>query len=534
MKKRIIKAVKISLLSFAALIVIGVGTFITLMFISKQPASMNMGAMDSMNRGAMDSMAMSHTMPAAGAMNEQEVSLTSLTEKPSDAPVKTYDLEAVEKKIDTGSGKTVDAWTYNGAIPGPEIHVQQGDRVVVHLHNRLPEGVTIHWHGVDLPNANDGVAGLTQDAVPPGGDYTYDFVVNKPGIYWYHSHQFSDMETTKGLYGVLIVDPKQPAAHYDRDYTAVLHDWNANNSNIIDTINGTSDGEHFDAKPGDLVRLSIVNTASTTHFMTLVGAPFKVIAIDAGDIHGPTELNGSLLPIAASQRFDLEFTMPASGPVKLVNADQTGFVGNFFTKLLGFTAPSAAVANQMLTATFGNGDIQPDIQTLQQQPMFDFMSYGSPADEADSLTLDSKFNRQYEMNLGNAMGFFNGKLTMTFKINKETFPNVPSYMVKEGDLVKIHIVNDSDIPHPMHLHGHAFKVLAKNGVALTHSPIYLNTLDIGEHTTYDIGFIANNPGLWMIHCHNLVHAASGMDMMLNYEGVTTPFTVGNQSGNHPD
>lgn len=268
--------------------------------------------------------------------------------------------------------------------------------------------------------------------------------------------------------------------------------------------------------------------------MTLIGAPFKVIAIDAHDINEPTALNAAILPVAASQRYDLEFKMPEQGAVKLVNTDQTGFKGNFFTKLLGLSVPSADAAHQMFRAFFGNGDIQTDINPLQNNPLFDFTTYGSPTNEKSTLILDTQFDRQFNMELGNSLGFFNGGFTMRFQINKNTFPDIPTYEVKTGDLVKIHIVNNSDIPHPMHLHGHSMKILTKNGVPLSGSPIYLSTLLVSKHESYDIAFIADNPGLWMIHCHNLDHAANGMDMMLNYEGVTTPYSVGKKSGNHPD
>jgi len=107
-------------------------------------------------------------------------------------------------------------------------------------------------------------------------------------------------------------------------------------------------------------------------------------------------------------------------------------------------------------------------------------------------------------------------------------------MVKYGQLVEIHLVNQSDLYHPIHLHGHIFTVLEKNGKPLTGSPVRLDTILVQPHTTYDIAFVANNPGIWMIHCHNFLHANWGMDMMLAYDGYSTPYTTGTQSGNFPD
>ena len=110
-----------------------------------------------------------------------------------------------------------DAWTYNGTSPGPTLRVRQGDLVVVHLVNHLSVGVTIHWHGVAVPNSADGVAGVTQDAVKPGQSYTYRFLAKDPGTYWYHSHQESFEETGNGLYGMLVVEPARPVVHDDVD-----------------------------------------------------------------------------------------------------------------------------------------------------------------------------------------------------------------------------------------------------------------------------------------------------------------------------
>lgn len=217
--------------------------------------------------------------------------------------------------------------------------------------------------------------------------------------------------------------------------------------------------------------------------------------------------------------------MPESGTVQIVNVDTPGFQGNFFTKLLGLKTLSAEAENQMLTATIGKPAAQADFAILRSNPVFDFTTYGTPEQTQDHLSIDTTFDHQYEMKLGNSLGFFNGGFTMRFKINEATFPNIPSYSVKEGD--------HTDIPHPMHLHGHFFRVLSKNGVPLYGSPVYRSTLLVGKQETYDIAFSADNPGLWMLHCHNLGHAANGMDMMITYEGVT-PYAVGKKTGNHPD
>jgi FtsP/CotA-like multicopper oxidase with cupredoxin domain len=122
-------------------------------------------------------------------------------------------LTAQPAHLSSGPNLGVDAWTFNGTSPGPTLQVHQGDLVVVHLINHLSVGVTIHWHGVAVPNSADGVAGVTQDAVKPGQSYTYRFLTKDAGTYWYHSHQESMAETDKGLFGILVVEPAMPVTY---------------------------------------------------------------------------------------------------------------------------------------------------------------------------------------------------------------------------------------------------------------------------------------------------------------------------------
>src|SRR3990172_7007104 len=131
-------------------------------------------------------------------------------------------LEAREITWELAPGKVVKAMAYNGQVPGPEIRVKEGERVRIILKNALSEPTAIHWHGVDVPNAMDGVPGLTQDAVLPGGAFTYEFVATNPGTRWYHTHQDPETQTHLGLYGSLIVEPRTPppgSVKYDREYT---------------------------------------------------------------------------------------------------------------------------------------------------------------------------------------------------------------------------------------------------------------------------------------------------------------------------
>ncbi|UKS28537.1 multicopper oxidase family protein [Paenibacillus sp. HWE-109] len=539
-------------------------------------STMNMGTSDAhsiMNMGSTDT-ASYMTMDKNNGMNmgssdPNATSVTQLVAQKSNAPEKTFNITAQVANINLGNGKTIQAWTFGGTIPGPEIRVKQGDRVIVNLTNKLPEGVTIHWHGINVPGAEDGVAGVTQDAIKPGETYTYNFIADQPGTYWYHSHQQSELETARGLFGAIIVEPKEEPVKYDKDYTVVLHEWNVkagssdtnfkdnqkkkiseapadinniafnnkdsrNNSNkdnfkgsstnneliraLTDvkydtlTTNDTTGSLHFDAKPGELVRLRLVNAGNATHLLTLLDTPFQVVALDGRDLVGGATIDKTLLPIGGGQRYDISFRMPQSGSVQLVSADQ------------------ATQPNKMVSVTIGSGEPIGTNSNPNNYKWFDFTTYGTP--QKGIFSTDSTFTKTIEMKLGSGKG--SGGKDWSFQINGKSSPDVPPLVVKKGDTVKINFINNDDAIHPMHLHGHTLQVLTRNGKPLEGSPVYLDTLNVLPHETYEVAFVADNPGIWMIHCHNLKHAAMGMDMMLNYEGISTPFVVGGTSGNQPE
>src|SRR5579859_3532955 len=223
MKRLITKILTIGCVGLGMLLLLGGGVIYVAARRSTLPDNINMSSSDGTDMSNMNSMSM-------GTPSADATPITSLVAVQTDAPVKSFTLTAQPATIDMGNGKHFDAYTYNGTVPGPELRVQQGDLVVVTLVNKLPVSTTIHWHGMKVPNAEDGVAGLTQDAVKPGESYTYHFVANDVGTYWYHSHQNTSVQLPKGLYGAIIVEPKDPPIHYDHDYTVVLHEWLTSNA----------------------------------------------------------------------------------------------------------------------------------------------------------------------------------------------------------------------------------------------------------------------------------------------------------------
>jgi FtsP/CotA-like multicopper oxidase with cupredoxin domain len=167
-------------------------------------------------------------------------------------------LVAQKADVELGRGRTTEAWTFNSKVPGPEIRVRQGDLVEATLVNKdIDEGVTIHWHGVDVPNAEDGVAGVTQDAVMPGERYVYRFRADQLGTFWYHSHQISSQQVRRGLYGAFVIEPRQQPRRRRLDLTVIAHDFSGA------TVLGSHAGrQRRPVPPGTPVRLRLVNSNS--------------------------------------------------------------------------------------------------------------------------------------------------------------------------------------------------------------------------------------------------------------------------------
>ncbi|WP_248924632.1 multicopper oxidase domain-containing protein [Paenibacillus hamazuiensis] len=217
------------------------------------------------------------------------------------------------------SGVLTTAWTYNGQVPGPVIRVTEGDHLRITLVNKLPEPTTIHWHGMQLPNAMDGVPGLTQKSVAPGQSFVYDFVAGHPGTYMYHSHYDDMKQIGNGMYGALIVDPKQPDAgpQYDHDYTMMISGFQINAADEEKdyfTINGRSypDTPSIEVKKGDKVRIRLINIDTTdVHTMHLHGMDFQVVEKDGHPVPQPQTMNTVL--IGPGESYDIAFTADNPG-----------------------------------------------------------------------------------------------------------------------------------------------------------------------------------------------------------------------------
>ena len=242
-----------------------------------------------------------------------------------------FTLTAEEIDWEIAPGTTVRAWAYNRQVPGPELRVREGDTVRITLRNELPVGTTVHWHGVDVPPAMDGPVGLNQAAVEPGEAFVYEFVATNPGSRMYHSHADPTVQIALGLYGPLVVEPRQLTPRYDREYTAMLNEWDLELTPDVATgkaprgprdaqlrggelgtdlflINGRA---HEDIPPiavaeGERVLIRLMNLGNLPHAIHSHGHSFRVVATDGNAVPEGLELVKDTVLIGPGERYDLE------------------------------------------------------------------------------------------------------------------------------------------------------------------------------------------------------------------------------------
>ncbi len=441
-----------------------------------------------------------HEHGGGTAVGGPPVSVADLTVDPDVPADVTVDLVAEKGRFELASGREVDGYTINGSSPGPLIEADQGDLVEVHVRNEsVPDGITLHWHGVDVPNAEDGVAGVTQDAIGPGEDYTYRFVADDAGTYWYHSHQVSHEQVVGGLLGPILIHPEEPDGD-TVDAVALTHLYDGTR-----TLNGAEGDVPFEAEPGQRVRVRVVNTDN---------GPVEVWAGQEYRCWRSTAATSTRRPRCPSRR---SRSRPAAAPTSRSPSRRTG------------PRPASRWAAVPRCWSAPRGRTAPEV--AQPRDEVDLLHYGSPA----PLGFDpERPTRTFEYSIGRRPGFVRGRPGMWWSINGHLYPDVPMFVVHEGDVVVMRIDNHSGDVHPMHLHGHHAVVLSRDGEKATGSPWWVDSLNVRDGESYDIAFVADNPGVWMDHCHNLKHAVQGLLAHLMYDGVTTPYRIGGAASNEPE
>lgn len=441
-----------------------------------------------------------HGGSAPGGAPAATVSVTDLRADPARPANVRVELTARAGQVALADGRTVEGYSLNGSSPGPVVRAAQGDLVEVAVRNEsVAAGMTLHWHGMSVPNAADGVAGVTQDAIAVGQTYVYRFVARDAGTYWYHSHQVSHEQVRGGLLGAVVVQPSGRSAEpqAETEAVALVHTYGG-----VRTINGGAGQSRVPAVPGAPVRVRVINTDNGPMPVWVSGAGFQVAAIDGSEVNRPPAVNGRSVVLTAGARADLVVQVPASGAAAVEVAGSSLVLGDG-------AAPSSPAPREQV----------------------DLLTYGLPAPVG--FDPDAP-DRRYGYRIGRAIGFLDGRPGVWWTVNGAMFPDVPMFVIGRGEVGRFTISNDSGEVHPMHLHGHRMLVLSRNGVPATGSPWWVDSLNVEPGQTYETAFLADNPGIWMDHCHNLPHAVDGLVAHLMYQGVTTPFVIGGDHANEAE
>jgi len=422
--------------------------------------------------------------------------------------IRTYQLTAEVGLVDLG-GPQVTTWTYGGVLPGTQIRVRAGDVIRAEVTNRLPVDTTIHWHGLAVRNDMDGAPDLTQNAVNPGGAFTYQFVADTPGTYWFHPHTGTQLD--RGLYAPLIVEDPADGG-YDQDWVVVLDDWIDGTGTTPDEVLATlrtNGGMHgmggyasldgdvaypyylingripespvtFTAKPGERARIRVINAASDTAFRIALGEHRLRITHTDGFAVQPVDTDALL--IGMGERFDVITTL-GDGIFPLVALAE----GKDATALaLIRTGARAAPPVSIRPAELGRNRLGYDRL--------------KPTAEARLPTRTPDVTHELDLT--------GGMMSYAWGINGTPFDLSQRLLIQQGERVRITFRNRTMMWHPMHIHGHTFQ-LNGNGPRK-------DTVAVLPGRTVTCDLDAGNPGQWMIHCHNTYHAETGMATVLGY------------------
>lgn len=516
-----------------------------------------------------------------------------------------YDLYIRDTTVNF-TGKERHAYSVNGSIPMPELHFTEGDTAEIWIHNELNTETSIHWHGLILPNEQDGVPYLTTAPIKAGKTHLYKFPIVQNGTYWYHSH--TGLQEQGGMYGAFIIHKRDEKPM--QEYTLILSDWTdmkpeqvhrrlhmANDWSAIkkasvqkgavqsygDAIlsgrlktklgnewkrmlamdvsdvyyntflsNGKPEIQAPKFKAGDKVRVRIINGSSSTYFwMRWSGGKMEVIASDGSEVV-PVAVDRFI--IAVSETYDIVVTIPSDSTAFELQATSEDrirstslWLGDGVKQLLSPLQPlkyfeGMQMMNDMIRMN-GNLDDMGMNMSLQQMDMnvvmYPEITGALPKKKKSHNHMDMTNGDQYKSNdlsdivtLNYSMLRSPVKTTLpdakttvykfeltgnmnryVWSINNKTVSEADKILIRKGENVRIILYNNSMMRHPMHLHGHFFRVV--NGAG-DYSPLK-NVLDIMPMETDTIEFAATESGDWFFHCHILYHMMSGMGRIFTYE-----------------
>ncbi|MFZ7110421.1 MAG: multicopper oxidase family protein [Desulfatiglandales bacterium] len=466
------------------------------------------------------------TTLTAAAVSCIPTPLIALAHSKSKAAVREFRLSASRTRMNLGGGPEFWAWTFNGQVPGPEIRVKEGEIIRVILKNFLPEETSIHWHGVPVPNPMDGVPGVTQRGVLPGETFVYEFEARPAGTYIYHSH--AGYQLDQGLYGPLIIEPaSREDLSYDQEYTLLLEDWvmrdeggvagtrrrspmgmmgrmmggRGANRRGVPLLEPYYDGyavngrlstymEPLPVKRGERVKLRLINPSSATIYdLQLAGHVLRVTHTDGRPVE-PVQTD--VLRIGMGERYDVVFTADNPG-TWLLAANERGF------------GEGALRIPIIYEGTQSKNPVRPDFRPARRLVSYRDMK----SRDSHSLSGSGSADRRIFQTLSGGMH------SPYWTINGQAYPNVDPIPIERGTRVRIAYGNRSMMPHPMHLHGHFFSIVNPD---LNESQwVRKDTVLVHPMERLEIEFIADNPGQWFHHCHNLYHMMAGMANVMTVE-----------------
>ncbi len=452
---------------------------------------------------------------------------------------------------------------FNGQVPGPLLWVPQAARVTVGFRNEIDLPTTIHWHGVRLENRYDGVPGVTQDLVPPGGSFRYEVHFRDPGIYWYHPHHREDISQDLGLYGNMLVRPSRPDYYgpANREEILLLDDLAIGEAGLLPfgeeaathalmgrfgnllLVNGEPE-YRLRVRAGEVVRFFLTNVSNTrTLNLSLPGVRLKVVGSDVGNFEREEWVENIVL--APAERYVVHARFEAPGEVPLLN--RVRGVDHLYGRFLPEedTLGVVMVGDEAVTPDLGR-----EFERLREHRfVVDEISrfrerFDGPVDRELVLTMEARglpFLVERLMQLDSA--YFHPvewSGTMPLMNWSSTTRNVDwvlldpatgarneaiDWRFRVGDVVKIRLANERRVlhamQHPIHLHGQRFLVLAVNGVP-NRNLVWKDTVLLPVGSTVDILLELTNPGDWMLHCHIAEHLESGMRMVFRVDGEAKP------------
>jgi FtsP/CotA-like multicopper oxidase with cupredoxin domain len=398
-------------------------------------------------------------------------------------------------------------WAYGGTVPGPEMRFRQGERLRVELENGLDVETTVHWHGLRVPNAMDGVPGLTQPPIAArGGRFLYEFDLPDAGTYWYHPHLASAEQLGRGLYGALVVEEREPP-EVDRDLVWVLSDWRLDReARIVEDFGSFMDASHagrigntvtvngrihesFAVRAGERIRLRLVNAATARIFgLRFEGHEPRAIALDGQPV-APHAIERVVL--GPGMRADLLLDC-AGAP-----GSRHRVIDDFYRQRAYRLLELTYSAEKPLRTTFA------PVPQLPQNPLAE-----------PELARAERHRVRFEGGMMGRMPMAGMRHGMAWTVNgrpiaEHEHRHEPLLSLARGRSYVVEFVNDTSWHHPIHLHGHVFRVLSRNGNSEPRRP-WADTVLLDPEGRAEIAFVADNPGDWMLHCHVLAHQASGM------------------------